>query len=301
MACKISVLDELVREIPDGAEIAVGSFAIARNPIAFANELIRQKKRNLKVYGIIGSMDADMLVGAGCVAEYSYGGGSLDRFGRINRVNEAIERKSLRVLEYSGLSLSMRFLAGCSGIPYIPTKTLMGSDILKNLIAMGAPVSLGTCPFSGEKIVLLKALQPEYAVIHANAADERGNVIIEGPIWDEELAKSAKKLIVTVDQIVTNEFIKQNPHMVKIPNIYPYAIAQVPYGAFPTGLCKNYDYDKDFLAMYAEVNKKQATFDEFIKKYVLGTKNHYEFLELAGGLKRMMEIKADPVFGYKKY
>jgi glutaconate CoA-transferase subunit A len=301
VACKIAELDELVREIPDGAEIALGSFAIARNPIAFANELIRQKKKNLKIYGIIGSMDADMLVGAGCVEEYSYGGGSLDRFGRINRVNEAIEKNSVRIFEYSGLGLSMRFLAGCSGIPYIPGKTLLGTDILANLMKKGAPVSVGNCPFTGEKVVLFKALQPEYAVIHANAADERGNVIIEGPIWDEELAKSAKKLIVTVDQIVANEYVKRNPHMVKIPNVYTYAVAQVPFGAFPTDLAKAYDYDGKFLEMYAEVNKKQATFDEFIKKYVLGTKNHYEFLELAGGMKRMMEIRADPVFGYKKY
>lgn len=301
MACKIAELGDLVREIPDGAEIALGSFAITRNPIAFANELIRQKKRNLKLYGIIGSMDADMLVGAGCVEEYSYGGGSLDRFGRINRVNEALERGSVRILEYSGMSLSMRFLAGCSGITFIPTKTLMGTDILGNLIAKGAPVKQGTCPFTGEKLLMLRALNPEYSVIHANAADERGNIIVEGPLWDEELAKSAKRLIVTVDQIVSNEYVKRNPGMVKIPNVYTYAVAQVPYGAFPTSLHKAYDYDKDFLAMYAEVNKKQATFDEFIKKYVLGTRNHCEFLELAGGVRRIMEIKADPVFGYKKY
>ncbi len=301
MACKIAELDQLVREIPDGSEIALGSFAIARNPIAFTNELIRQKKRNLKIYGIIGSMDADMLVGAGCVEEYSYGGGSLDRFGRINRVNEALEKNSVRIFEYSGLSLSMRFLAGCSGIPFIPTKTLLGTDILKNLLAKGAPVALGTCPFTGEKTVVLQKLQPEYAVLHAHAADERGNIILKGPIWDEELAKSAKKLIVTVEQIVSNEFVKRNPELVKVPNIYTYAIARIPFGAFPTSLFKEYDYDGDFISMYAEVNKKQETFDEFLKKYIFGTKTHYEFLEQVGGLKRMADIKADPVFGYKKY
>ncbi len=300
MACKILQLDEAVREIPDGAEIALGSFAITRNVIAFACELIRQNKKGLRIYDIIGSMDADMLVGAGCVKECSYGGGSLDRLGRLGRINEALEKNSMDIFEYSGLSISMRFLAGSLGIPYLPTKTLLGTDILKNLIAKKAPVKIGKCPFTGETTVLLQALQPEYGVIHANAADERGNIIIHGPIWDEELAKSAKKLIVTVDQIVANEYVKRNPDMVKIPNIYTYAVAPVPYGAYPTSLYKCYDFDKDFISMYADANKKQDTFDAFIDTYVRGTKDHMGFLEKAGGLRRIMELKADPVFGYKK-
>ncbi len=300
MASKVAGLSEVVRSIPDGAEIALGSFAITRNPIAFSNELIRQGKKKLTIYEIIGAMDGDMLVGAGCVKRYVYGGGSLDRFGRIGRINEAIEQNKLDVLEYSGLSISLRFLAGSLGIPYIPAKTPLGTDVLATLLKKDRSIKIGSSPFSGERVVMLQALQPEYAVIHAPMADERGNVIIEGPAWDDELAKSAKKLLVTVDRLVSNEYVRQNPEKVVIPSVYTHTVIEVPYGAYPTSVYKAYDYDGEFLSRYAKINQNQETFDGFVKEYVTETKDHFAFLEKAGGLVRMMKIQADPVFGYHK-
>lgn len=300
MKNKVKELAEVVREIPDGAEIALGGFAITRNPIAFVNELIRQGKKNLIVYEIIGGMDADLLFGAGCVKTFSYGGGSLDRFGRINRVNEAIESGAVDVREYSGLSISLRFLAGSLCIPYIPTKTLLGSDVLNKLIKKDSSVRLDRSPFSNERIVLLEALQPEYAVLHAPYSDSKGNVVIEGPVWDMELGKSAKKLIVTVDKIVSNDYIKQNPEKVVIPSVYTYAVVEVPYGAYPTSTYKVYDYDGELISYYARINKTQADFDKFLEEYILSTKDHNGFLEKSGGLNRLVRIQADPVFGYYK-
>lgn len=300
MVSKVTELSEVVRAIPDGAEIALGSFAITRNPIAFTNELIRQGKKDLTIYEIIGAMDGDMLVGAGCVKRYGYGGGSLDRFGRINRINETIEKNTIDVLEYSGLTISLRFLAGSLGIPYIPTKTPLGTDILAALLEKEQAVKVGFSPFSGERIVMLQALQPEYAVIHAPMADEKGNVIIEGPIWDEELAKSAKKLLVSVDRLVSNEYVRQNPEKVVIPSVYTHAVMEVPYGAYPTAVYKAYDYDGELLSRYAELNKTQETFDAFVQEYVMETKDHFEFLEKAGGLVKITKIQTDPEYGYHR-
>ena len=300
MVSKVTELSEVVRTIPDGAEIALGSFAITRNPIAFTNELIRQGKKDLTIYEIIGAMDGDMLVGAGCVKRYGYGGGSLDRFGRINRINEAIEKNTIDVLEYSGLTISRRFLAGSLGIPFIPTKTPLGTDVLADLLEKEQAVRVGSSPFSGERIVMLQALQPEYAVIHAPMADEKGNVIIEGPTWDEELAKSAKKLLVSVDKLVSNKYVKQNPEKVVIPNVHTHAVIEVPYGAYPTAVYKAYDYDGELLSRYATINKTQETFDAFVREYVMETKDHFEFLEKAGGLVKMTKIQADPEYGYHR-
>lgn len=300
MVSKVTELSEVVRTIPDGAEIALGCFAITRNPIAFTNELIRQGKTDLTVYEIIGAMAGDMLVGAGCVKRYGYGGGSLDRFGRINRINEAIEKNTIDVREYSGLSISLRFLAGSLGIPFIPTKTLLGTDVLADLLEKEKAVKVGSSPFSGERFVMLQALQPEYAVIHAPMADEKGNVIIEGPTWDEELAKSAKKLLVSVDKLVSNKYVKQNPEKVVIPGVYTHAVMEVPYGAYPTAVYKAYDYDGELLSHYATINKTQETFDAFVREYVMETKDHFEFLEKAGGLVKMTKIQADPEYGYHR-
>jgi len=300
MVSKVAELSEVVRAIPDGAEIALGSFAITRNPIAFTNELIRQGKKDLTIYEIIGAMDGDMLVGAGCVKRYGYGGGSLDRFGRINRINEAIEKNAIDVREYSGLTISLRFLAGSLGIPFVPTKTPLGTDILAALLEKEQAVKVGSSPFSGERIVMLQALQPEYAVIHAPMADEKGNVIIEGPTWDEELAKSAKKLLVSVDKLVSNKYVKQNPEKVVIPGVHTHAVMEIPYGAYPTAVYKAYDYDGELLSHYATINKTQETFDAFVREYVLETKDHFEFLEKAGGLVKMTKIQADPEYGYHR-
>jgi len=302
MSSKIMKLADAVREIPNGAEIAFGGFAITRSPIAFFNELIRQGKKDLNVYQAVVCMGTDMLVGAGAVKKLSYGGGSLDRFGRMERINEAFEKGTIETREFSGLSLTYRFLAGSLGIPYIPTKILLGTAILDNLLKKNDDsVMLSTSPYDDEdKVVLIKALQPEYAVIHAPYADEKGNVIIEGPVWDLELGKAAKKLYVTVDQIVSNEFIKMHPEKVAIPNVFTHAVIEVPYGAYPTSVYKMYDYDGDLLTKYAKMNKKQEDFDLFIKEYVMETKDHYEFLEKCGGISTLFKIKADPVYGYSK-
>jgi acyl CoA:acetate/3-ketoacid CoA transferase alpha subunit len=294
-------LSQAVGEIPESnAHLALGGFAIARNPIAFVNEIIRQGKKELNVYQTVAGMDTDLLVGAGAVKKLAYSGGSLDRFGRLERINEAIDQGRLDIREYSGLSISLRFLAGSMGIPFIPTKSLLGTDMLRDLIRKNDDsIKIETSPFDGEKYVYLKSLQPDFAVIHAQYADEKGNVIIEGPLWDVEMAKSAKKLYVTVEKIVSTEFVKRNPEKVAIPSMYTHAVIEVPYGAFPTAVYKAYDYDKDFLANYAKTNKNAGEYKKFLEEYVFGTRNHNEFLEKAGGLARLNGIKADPVFGYK--
>ena len=151
---KIMNLTDAVREIPNGAEIAIGGFAITRSPIAFICELIRQGKKELNVYQSIVCMATDMLVGVGAVKKLSYGGGSLDRFGRMERINEAFEKGTIDAREFSCLSLTYRFLASSLGIPYIPTKVLLGTDILENLIKKNdESVMMSTSPY-GNKGVL---------------------------------------------------------------------------------------------------------------------------------------------------
>jgi glutaconate CoA-transferase subunit A len=298
---KVMGLSEAVKEIPnEGACLALGGFAITRNPIAFVHEIIRQQKKDLDVYQTVAGMDTELLVGAGCVKKLNYTSGSLDRFGRLERINADIDQGKLDIREYSGLSLSMRFLAGAMGIPFIPTKALLGTHMLRDLIEKKDDgVRVETSPFDGEKYVYLKAIQPDIAVIHAQYADKTGNVIIEGPKWDVEMAKSAKKLYVTVEKIVSEEYIKQNVEKVAIPSLYTHAIIEVPFGAFPNAVYKVYDYDREYLIDYAKTNKNIDKYDNYLKEYVLGTKDHNEFLEKIGGLARLSNIKADPIFGYK--
>lgn len=298
---KVRTLSDVVSEIPDrGASIALGGFAITRCAIAFVNELIRQNKREIDLYEALGSMDADILVGAGAVKKFSYSGGSLDRFGRLARVNEAIENGALEIEEYSILSLNLRFMAAAMGLPFIASKTLLGTDILANLLKKNSDaVKVAESPFDkGGKYVYYRALQPEYAVIHGQYADRKGNVVIQGPVWDEELAKSAEKLIVVVDKVVSNESIKRRPEFVVIPSLYTYAVCEVPYGAYPTAVYNSYDYDADVLKAYGKLNQNKAEFDAWLKEYVLGTKDHNEFILKMAGMEKLSALQADPVYGY---
>jgi acyl CoA:acetate/3-ketoacid CoA transferase alpha subunit len=297
---KVRELSDIVSEIPNGAEIGLGGFIINRCGIAFAAELIRQHKKDLVLCSMMGTMDADLLVGAGAVKSYSYGGGSLDRFGRLDRVNEAIVKKTTEIKEYSGLALALRFLAGTLGVPFIPTKTLIGTDLLEELAKDKDCVQMGTSPFDGDQYLFVSKLQPEYSVIHAQMADEKGNIVIEGPVWDLETAKAGKKLIVTVEQLVSNEYIKRNPEKVTIPSVYTYAVALVPAGAYPGATHKVYDYDDKALRQYAKINQSQETFDAYLKEYVYGTKNHAEFIEKVGGAGVLNTIRADLAYGYVK-
>lgn len=298
---KIRDLSEIVKEIPDGSSIGLGGFIITRCPMAFAAELARQGKKDLVTYSVMGTMEADFLVGAGVAKEYSYAGGTLDRFGGLNCVNANICNGGPALIkEYSALSLAMAFEAGAKGIPFVPTKALLGTDMLKTLLEKNDDsVRMGKDPWTGEDWLYLKAINPDYSIIHANAVDEKGNVIIHGAKWDLELAKAAKKLIVTAERLVSNEYVKAHPEEVTIPSAYTYAAAIVPAGCYPTCIFGEYDYDAKVLWQYAELNKKQETFDAMMKEYVYGTKDHYEFLEKMGGLKRLTELRVDTTKSYR--
>ena len=165
MSSKLTTLSEAVASIPDGAHIALSGFAITRCTIAFAHELIRQGKGDLTISQCVGAMDADLLAGAGVIRRIIYGGGSLDRFGRLNCVNRGIERGTLIAEEYSSLSVTFRYLAGALGLPFIPIRSLRGSDLIRRL-SETAPDEFAYVkdPFTDEEWLVLKPLHPDVAV-----------------------------------------------------------------------------------------------------------------------------------------
>ena len=178
---KLTSLAEAVASIPSGAHLALSGFAITRCTMAFAREVIRQGIKGLTVSQCVGAMDADLLVGAGCVERIIYGGGSLDRFGRLACVNRGIEDGSLVAEEYSSLSVTFRYLAGSLGLPFIPIRSLRGSDLLRQIEERSAAdIANLTDPFTGETGWLLKPLLPDVAVVQVQTADEEGNAWIHG-------------------------------------------------------------------------------------------------------------------------
>jgi len=296
---KIKSLPEAVRLIPDGAKVALGGWIVTRCLIAYVHEMIRQKKRALIVSESNGGMDADLLVGAGCVSKLIYAGGSLEpAFGFLNRVNDAIVNDRIETEEYSGTAMCFKYLAGALGIPYIPIKSLLGSDTLASLMSKSAEVKVSECPFTNEKLVLLRALNPDYAVIHAQRVDTEGNAWIYGPLWDtKELAMAAKKVIVVAEEIGDTNLTRTDPMRTIIPGYRVGVIVHVPYGAHPTSVYKYYDYDAEHLAMYAKATREKETFDKYLEEYVLSVDNHEQYLQKIG-VKKLNELRADPMLGY---
>ncbi len=301
LTSKVTTLTEAAALVHDGDHVAVAGFACARNAVAFSHELIRQGKRDLTLSGVVLGMDSDLLVGAGLVRRLIYGGGSLDRFGPIQCVNRAYEQGAVVAEYYSSLAVCFRYLAGALGVPFMPIKSLLGSDLLERLERETAPDNVREmdCPFTGEHIVLLRALVPDVAVVQVQMADEEGNARILGPRWDnDEAVSAARQVVVLAEELVSTDVIRQQPELTAIPGFRVSAVVHVPYGAHPTSMFRCYDHDEEHLRLYVARARSEAGVKEYLQEYVLGVRDHYEYLERVGGLAKLAEIKADALLGY---
>ena len=297
---KLATLTEAVRSIPSGSHISLSGFAITRCAMAFAREAIRQGLKDLTLSQCVGAMDADLLVGAGCVKRLIYGGGSLDRFGRLANVNRHIEDGTLKADEYSSLSVAFRYLAGSLGLPFIPIRSLCGSDLLKQLEEKSpGDVAEVDDPFSGKTWKVLRPLNPDVAIVQVQSADEEGNAWIMGPRWDNlEQVKAAKRTILIVENIVANKTIRQHPERTDIPGLFVSHVVELPFGAHPTSVYREYDYDSSAIEEYVEASKTPEAFITYLDRTVYGVKDHTAYLELTGGKSRLRSLKADPDLGY---
>src|SRR5688572_2642413 len=298
VAGKIKEMREIVRSVPDGAHVALGGFAIARNVICAVHELIRQERRDLTVSQGVAGLDTDLLVGSGAVKRLIIGGGSLDRFGPVHCVNRAREAKSLQAEDYTSLSLCFRYLAGALGLSFIPIKSLLASEILERLEAGPAKdeVRRMACPFTGENYVLLAALVPDICFVHVQTADAEGNARIDGPRWEnEEQAKAARRLIVIAEEIVDSDEIRRQPERTIIPAHRVEAVVHQPFGAYPTAVYGRYDYDAGHLKAYVG-HSRTGSIASYLDAYVRGSADHEAFLAKAGANRDA--LKADPELGY---
>ena len=297
---KLVSLSEAVASIPSGAHVALSGFAITRCAMAFAREVIRQGIRKLTLSQSLGAMDTDLLVGGGAVERVIYGGGALDRFGRLERINAAIENGSIQAEEYSSLSIAFRYLAGSLGLPFIPIRSLSGSSVLSQLQERtGSDIAFINDPFSGDRWLALKPLIPDVAVAQIQTCDEEGNAWIMGPKWDSaEQAKASTRTIVIAEHIVSTDVIRREPERCVIPNLLVSHVVELPFGAHPTSVYREYDYDAGAIKKYVEATREPDFWRAYLDKYVYGVKDHSEYLELVGGRGHLNSLRADPVLGY---
>jgi glutaconate CoA-transferase subunit A len=259
-------------------------------PMAAVRELIRQGKRNLGLVCLVGGIPVDWLAAAGVIDRFIGAAVSMEQFGLCNQYRKAVESGEVRVEELSETALNARLGAGIRNLPFLPTKGLIGTDLIDindNLVMMDDP-------FGGPPLVACKALVPDVALVHAHRADQYGNVQYEPTIiWPDlgAMPKAAKRVIVTAEEIVDSDVLRRNPDRTVLPGFIVDAVVEVPYGAHPTSFHPLYGYDTDIHLEWAKAARDPETAAAFLQRYVTGPADQVEYLEAVGGADALIRIK----------
>jgi acyl CoA:acetate/3-ketoacid CoA transferase alpha subunit len=285
----ISIQEAVGRFVHDGDYIASGGFGHVRVSMAIVYEIIRQKKRNLVMAGKTAVHDLDLLVGSGCVnkveAAYSFGHEMRGLSPASRRMVESGE--CTVAAETSNAGYQWRFLAGMMGLSFIPSRTLLGTDTLKY-----SSCKVVEDPFTGKPITLIPAAYPDCAFIHVHRCDMYGNCQIDANVVEDfELARCARHLIITTEEIVDEEIIRKEPFRTIIPFFVVDAVVQVPYGSHPCEMPGLYYYDEAHIAEWLDLSRTKEGTEAYLEKYVFGVDSFEEYLRLVGGAGQMSYLK----------
>jgi glutaconate CoA-transferase subunit A len=312
----MSPKEAIRRFVHDGAHISIGGFTIVRNPMGLIHEIIRQGLRDLHVYVHSHGQAFDLLIGAGCVnaMEFAYGGTA--RFSPSGgiRFRKAIEEGRVRFEDYTNYQMVLRFLAGAMGLPFLPLKGVIGTDVLKkwgfdktfrlqNPRLPDKKLSTIKNPFDEpgkeRELVVVPAIQTDVTLLHVQKADSEGTCRIEGLTFaDVEQAKAARHVIISCEELVPREEIRKDADRNQIPFFIVDAVVPLPYGAHPTACNNYYDYDDDHLMLYGRMASSDNDFQAYLDTYIYGTETYAGYLDQIG--KKMLEmLRADPDLGYR--
>jgi len=291
-------LKEAVKLVPDGAHLFWGGFGFQRPPMAFAHELVRQKKQNLTIYTCGSEMDLDILVGAKVASHLEVAFYAIEGIGLAPNVQRRIKEGAIQIEDYTNLAMALRFLGGALGVPFMPLKSMLGTDMLTKIRFRPKKAEVMTCPFTGEKVVLVPSVRPDFSIIHASRVDKEGNVQIDGIKGEDvEGARAGKKVIVLAEEIVDTEFIRAQPDQTVIPNIYVTHVVECPWGSYPMMVYNYYDYDMEHIRMYYEQCKTEEGWQKYCGDYITSVGSHTELLQKIG-IERLMKLKAKKPFPY---
>jgi len=284
---KVMTIEEATRLIKDGDHVAFGGCQYSGTPMAIIREIIRQKKRDLTISRTIVSFEGDLLLVGGCVKRVItswFSGGVTYGVSRIMR--KYMQEGKATYEEWSHLGICLRYKAGAMGIPFIPTLSMLGSDLLKHTDAKEI-----ICPFTGQKLCLIPAMFPDVAVIHAHRADPFGNVQFDGLRFaDADVARSASKVIVTTERIISNNQIRREPRKTVIPFFCVDAVVEVPYGAYPHECFGVYEPDFKHFEEYTKIAREKGVegVKEYLDRYVYEPETFEDYLSLFK-LKRILD------------
>ena len=271
----------IAADVQNGASIAMGCGLESLIPFAASYEIIRQNKRNLTLIAPISDIQFDQLIGAGCVNKIiaSWVGNVAAGLGHnYRRAAEAGIPQRIEIEEHSNFTISLGLQAAASGLPFLPTRTVKGSDFRS-----GSQFASVRCPFTNEDLLAVRAIRPDVAILHVQRADKEGNAHAWGNFGVmREAAFAAKKVILTCEEIVDHDVILRDPNRNVIPGFLVSSVVHQPFGSHPSPTQGYARRDDNFYFEYHKATRSREGFEQWLQKWVLGLKDHREFLDLLG-------------------
>jgi glutaconate CoA-transferase, subunit A len=300
----ISIEEAIARHVPSGSMVLMGAQLEQMIPFAAGHEIIRQGRRDLTLVGPISDILFDQMIGAGSVAKVlaAWVGNVSAGVGYCFR--RAVERhipRAVQVVDYSNFTLALALHAGALGVPFMPTYATLGSDLLKkngNLREFSSPVN-------EEKLIAVRALRPDVAIIHAQRVDQFGNTHLWGNLGVAvDGARAARKVIVVAEEIVRPEVIASDPNRTVIPGFLVAAVVHEPWDAHPSPVQGYYGRDHAFFSQYHEQSRQLEDFEHWLERWVSGVADRREYMNRLGACRaetlgvRQHAYSAPADFGY---
>ena len=274
MAEILSLREAVERFVNDGDTLALEGFTHLI-PTAASHEIIRQGKKNLTLIRMTPDLVYDLLIGAGCAKKLIFSWGGNPGVGSLHRLRDAVEKgwpQPLEISEHSHAAMAYAYVAGASNLPFAVLRGYQGSDLVK----VNPDIKFIQCPYTGEQLATVPSVRPQVSVIHAQKADRKGNVLIQGILGvQKEAALAARRCIVTVEEIVEDLHAPMNACV--LPGWALSAVCVVPGGAHPSYAHGYYERDNRFYQAWAAIARDRETFTAWINEYIRGTEDFEQF------------------------
>jgi glutaconate CoA-transferase subunit A len=282
METKLMGMEQAIsRFVHDGDVIVIEGFT---HLICFAaaHEIIRQRRRELTLCRLTPDLIYDQLIGAGCARKLVFSWAGNPGAGPLYALRRAVENgipNPLELEEYSHYGMVARLTAGAARLPFYPLRNYMGSDLPR----VNPQIKKVACPFTGEELAAVPALNPDTAIIHAQRADENGNAQIWGLLGvQKEAAFASRHTIVVAEEIVDENVIRSDPNRTLIPGLIVDAVVREPFGCHPSYTQGYYDRDNGFYLRWREISKDVAQFNSYLDEWIYGVRDRAEYVERMG-------------------
>ena len=289
----MSVSDAVARFVHDGDYLASGGFGGNRIATALLHEVVRQERTNLGFAGHTTTHDFQILAAGTRTgklifsrldAAYILG---LEARGLSAQARRLMESGEVEVCEWTNYALACRFRAAATGVPFVPVRSMLGTDTFRESAAKEI-----ACPFTGKPLTVVPALYPDVALIHVHESDLFGNCRIRGiTVADWDLSRASKRVIVSAERIVSTDEIRSDPNATAIPAFCVDAVCHVPYGSYPGNMAGAYFSDKVHLKAWLNAEQDVEAYRAFLDTYLYGVDCFEDYLEICGGEERLAELR----------